>query len=135
MNNSEKKLKVPGIVLLAASIFSLVGAAVYVFTDKMLPVPLSEWISFLFAYRKAGSVSGTVICTIIYAATIAATILIASNPKFRKVFVFVPASIVYVIDVFVLMYAFLFATGYSWGYLISALLDICVIILMLRKEK
>lgn len=117
------------------ALYSIIGALLFVFFKKLIPFPLAEMISFIYSYYNKNVLWVVLLFALIYIATVAVTILITFKPFTFKAYLFVPAAIVFLVDTFIHLYAFLFASGYEWNYLISALLDIAIIIAVLKKEE
>ena len=117
------------------ALYSIIGALLFVVFKKLIPFPLAEIVSFVYSYYKKDVLWLVLLFGFLYIATVAVTVLLTFRPYTFKPYLFIPVAIVFFIDNLIHLYAFLFASGYEWNYFISALLDMAIVFIGLKKEE
>lgn len=128
----NKSLSVEKTVSFLPVLLSVIGSVLFFFTKIRIPFPLAEIIAFTYSFLKGGKIIPGIILIVLYAACLVLFCLEKMSGARMKLIYMIPLWIVLTFDTFVHLYAFLFAKGYEFNYMISALLDIVMIILLFR---
>ncbi len=128
-----KKFRIDKIFSLVMAIYSLIGAIVFVFTNIMLPVPMAELISIAVYYGDFSDPTySSIVMFSVYTILFFISVISLVGFFFRKekasLWMKVFLALVLLADFVIHVYAFLFASGYNFNYLIASAFDIFTLI-------
>lgn len=133
MSNVRNRLREIFLGILIA--YTAAGTVLMCSFDKVIPMPFAEYAAFANSYLRNGiMINGFLALAFIAAAMFLCGLMISEYMR-GKFYLKVPLCTIAAFDIVIHAYVFLKADGYQWNYLISAVLDVAVIVCVLFRDR
>ena len=113
---------------------SVICAIILFVFGKMTVAPLAEFEAFAYIYSAGGKALFAAVFIAVYTAAVVLCVLSAFD-RFDKTALRIAAAVLIAADLASHAYVFLAARGYQWNYLISAVLDVALIVSVVYKSR